>query len=191
MAGGSRMTAHAILTATGEDRPGLVEEISEFIFARGGSIQESRMANLVGQFAIVALVTGPRDALEKIRAELTRLEAQAAIEARLNPVVPREAAAVPRSSFRIEGRALDQPGLVHEVADVLRGFQVNIESLETNVVPAPVTGAPVFEMALLVTVPSDVPVGDLQVELDRVCESLNIEWTLDAIEAAVPSGDPS
>jgi glycine cleavage system transcriptional repressor len=181
---------HAILTATGEDRPGLVEEISEFIFDHGGSIQESRMANLVGQFAIVALVAGPEKALETIRGELTTLEAQAAIEARLKPVVPRAAVTAPRSSFRLEGRALDQPGLVHEVADVLRGFQVNIETLETNVVPAPVTGAPVFEMALLISAPVDVSLGDLRAELERVCEPLNIEWTLDSVDAGVPSNDP-
>jgi glycine cleavage system transcriptional repressor len=185
------MTGHAIFTATGEDRPGLVEEISEFIFDRGGSIQESRMANLGGQFAIVALVAGPEDALERLRGELTTLEAQAAIEARLRPVVRRAAVTAPRSSFRIEGRALDQPGLVHEVADVLRGFQINIETLETNVVAAPVTGAPVFEMALLISVPTDVSVGDLRAELERVCEPLNIEWTLDSVEAGVASSGPA
>jgi glycine cleavage system transcriptional repressor len=182
MASESPLTGHAILTATGEDRPGLVEEISEFIFDRGGSIQESRMANLAGQFAIIALVTGGEGALERIRGELPALEAQAAIEARLEPVVPRATVTAPRSTYRIEGRALDQPGLVHEVADVLRGFHVNIETLETNVVPAPVTGAPLFEMALVVSVPADVSVADLRAGLERVCEPLNIEWALDSVD---------
>jgi glycine cleavage system transcriptional repressor len=44
-----------VLTAIGADRPGLVEEVSEFVLARGGSIEDSRMANLQGQFAIITL----------------------------------------------------------------------------------------------------------------------------------------
>ena len=36
------MTERTVLTAIGEDRPGLVEEVSEFVFARGGSIENSR-----------------------------------------------------------------------------------------------------------------------------------------------------
>ena len=43
--------AHAILTAIGVDRAGLVDEISRYIFDRGGNIEESRMVNLRGQFA--------------------------------------------------------------------------------------------------------------------------------------------
>jgi glycine cleavage system transcriptional repressor len=44
---------HAILTAIGADRPGLVEEVSQFIFAHGGNIADSRMVNLRGQFAMM------------------------------------------------------------------------------------------------------------------------------------------
>ena len=46
------MTHHAILTALGTDRPGLVDEVSQFIFQHGGNIEDSRMLNLRGQFAI-------------------------------------------------------------------------------------------------------------------------------------------
>ena len=45
---------HSILTAIGADRPGLVDEVSQFIFERGGNIEDSRMVNLRGQFAIRA-----------------------------------------------------------------------------------------------------------------------------------------
>jgi glycine cleavage system regulatory protein len=49
---------HAILTAIGTDRPGIVDEVSQFIFDRGGNIEDSRMVNLRGQFAIMVLVGG-------------------------------------------------------------------------------------------------------------------------------------
>ena len=50
------MTHHAILTALGTDRPGLVDEVSQFIFEHGGNIEDSRMVNLRGQFAIMLLL---------------------------------------------------------------------------------------------------------------------------------------
>jgi glycine cleavage system transcriptional repressor len=47
------MTHHAILTATGPDRPGLVDEVSQFLFECGANIEDSRMVNLRGHFAMV------------------------------------------------------------------------------------------------------------------------------------------
>jgi glycine cleavage system regulatory protein len=38
------MTERTVLTAIGEDRPGLVEEVSEFVFVRGGGIENSRIS---------------------------------------------------------------------------------------------------------------------------------------------------
>ena len=39
---------------------------------------------------------------------------------------------------------LDQPGLVHEVANILRGHGVNIETMDTKLEAAPETGAPIW-----------------------------------------------
>src|SRR5688572_18728250 len=49
---------HVILTAIGTDRPGLVDEVSRYIFDRGGNIEDSRMVNFRGQFAMMVLVGG-------------------------------------------------------------------------------------------------------------------------------------
>ena len=66
-----------VLTAIGEDRPGLVEEVSEFVFARGGSIENSRMANMQGQFAIVMVIGGTKQAIDRITSDLDTLSGEA------------------------------------------------------------------------------------------------------------------
>ena len=91
------------------------------------------------------------------------------------------AGAAPRLPYRLTGRALDQAGLVHQVANLLRSLDVNIESMETTLEAAPVTGAPVFAMDLMIAVPSDTPIQKLRDELARVCDSLNIDWHLAAL----------
>src|SRR3954470_919818 len=61
---------YAILTALGTDRPGIVDELSQFIFDRGGNIEDSRMVNLRGQFAIMVLIGGNADVLGRVGKDL-------------------------------------------------------------------------------------------------------------------------
>jgi glycine cleavage system transcriptional repressor len=172
------MNERAVLTAIGEDRPGLVEEVSEFVFARGGSIEDSRMANMQGQFAIMMVVGGTQQAIERIASDLETLSLEAGLHAQLTPTGRAAAAATPRLAYRLTGRALDQSGLVHQVANLLRSLDVNIESMDTDVEAAPVTGAPIFAMELVIAVPQETPIQKLRDELAAMCDSLNIDWHL-------------
>jgi glycine cleavage system transcriptional repressor len=168
-----------VLTAIGRDRPGLVEEVSEFLLDRGGSIEESRMANLLGQFAIALLVTGSDEAIARIVADADVLRRETGIDATFTPVAePAEAAAATR--YRLTAEALDQQGLVHRVADALRRLAVNIEALETTLRAAPVTGSPIFAMSIVLSVPEDVAIEAVRRELGPVCEEIDIDWKLEA-----------
>jgi glycine cleavage system transcriptional repressor len=172
------VTRRTVLTAVGEDRPGLVEEVSEFLFERGCSIEDSRMANLQGQFAMVMLIAGRDEAIESISAEMGALAAGTGIQARLTPVTAGTPPSSPRLPCRFTGRALDQPGLVHRVAEVFRDFDANIETMETTLEPAPITGAPLFEMNAVLAVPASVSMKALREELGRVCDAINVDWEL-------------
>ena len=175
------MNQHIVLTAIGTDRPGLVEEVSEFVLARGGSIEDSRMANLQGQFAVMVLISAQPEAIGRLTADLDALMSQTRIHAQLTAAVSARVGTGPRLPFRLTGRALDQPGLVHVVANLLRSLNVNIESMETTLEAAPITAAPVFAMDLIVAVPNDIPVPKLRDELARICDPLNIDWHLAAL----------
>src|SRR3982751_2418218 len=76
--------AHAILTAIGVDRAGLVDEVSQYIFDRGGNIEDSRMVNLRGQFAIMVLVGGSADVLSRVQNDLAAL-GRSGLHAELRP----------------------------------------------------------------------------------------------------------
>jgi glycine cleavage system transcriptional repressor len=174
------MTSHSILTAIGADRPGLVDEVSQYIFDRGGNIEDSRMVNLRGQFAIMLLVGGSADVLTRVRNDLSSL-APGGLHAELRPAAAGDRAggaggqALP---YRLRGTGIDQAGMVHRVAHVLREMNVNIESLDTQLRPAPVTGSPVFEMELVLSVPKATPVSALRQRVGSVCDELNIDWEL-------------
>ena len=176
---------HAILSAIGTDRPGLVDEVAQFIFDRGGNIEDSRSVNLRGQFAMVLLVGAPAaENLERLRADLAGFAEQTGLHAELRPsaVPPHRGEAAPAAApYRLTGTGIDQPGLVHRVARALRELNVNIESLDTRLTAAPYTGSPVFEMELVVSVPRTTPVAQLRHRLGIVCDELNVDWELSAL----------
>jgi glycine cleavage system transcriptional repressor len=170
------MAKRVVLTAIGGDRPGLVAEVTEFVSRRGGNIEESRMLNLHGQFAIAMLVTGPDAVLDAVAADLPQLAAAASIDVRLTPAeehVRRE----PRALRRLTARALDRPDLVHQVADALRRSGANIESLETTVEAAPTTGSPMFALEIVLSGGS----GAMEAELAAVCHELDLDWELNPV----------
>jgi glycine cleavage system transcriptional repressor len=174
------MVQRAVLTCLGADRPGLVDEVTRFILERGGNLEDSRMVNLHGQFAMMMLVAGDEHAVDGLRGELDVLCRESSVHAELTPVaaVPPPADALP---YRLTTAAMDHPGLVQSVAHVLRDLGVNIESVETSLRPAPMTGAPLFAMEMLLSVPAATRVTELRERLGEACDELNLDWQLTAL----------
>lgn len=173
--------AHAILTAIGTDRAGLVDEVSRFIYDRGGNIGDSRMVNLGGQFAMMVLIAGDDPVIGRIRHEQARLSESSGLQVDVLPPASAPAlAAAPAGAlpFRFVATTVDRPGIVHAISHLLRGLGVNIESLETRLSPAPYTGSPVFEMEAVLAVPRATPVSQLRQRLGALCDEMNMDWEL-------------
>ena len=64
------MTTPLVLTFVGDDRPGLVNAISEKVAACGATWLESRSARLAGKFAGVLLVSAPDETLAALKLSL-------------------------------------------------------------------------------------------------------------------------
>ena len=172
---------HAILTAIGADRPGLVDEVSEFIFARGGNIEDSRMVNLRGQFAMMVLIGAPEQTISRVKSEIWQLQQQSGLQIELRPASEPRAGSAQAAPYRLRASAIDQPGLVHRLSHLLRAANVNIESLETQLKPAPVTGTPMFEMEIVISVPRSTSIAQLKEQIGATCGELNIDFELDRL----------
>jgi glycine cleavage system transcriptional repressor len=175
------MTRHVVLTTIGEDRPGLVDEVSRFVFERGGNIEDSRMVNLHGQFTIMMLVAGDDTAMGRLQDGLSVLKRESRLHAELHGADIEAHPAAEALPYRLSATAIDQPGLVQPLAHLLAEHGVNIESMQTTLAEAPITGAPVFAMELVVSVPRATPVGELRAALSGLCDSLNLDWQLAAL----------
>jgi len=172
---------HAILTAIGADRPGLVDEVSEFIFQRGGNLEDSRMVNLRGQFAMMVLIGAPEQTIARLRSELWQLQQQSHLQIELRPATEATSASAQAVPYRLTATAIDQPGLVHRLSHLLRSSDVNIESLETHLKPAPITGTPMFEMEIVISIPRSTSIAKLKEQVAGMCGELNIDFELERL----------
>src|SRR4030095_12160164 len=98
---------HAILTAIGADRPGLVDEVSEFIFQRGGNIEDSRMVNLRGQLAMMVLSRCPPPTTPRLKSELWQLKQQSGLQIELRPASASTTASAQAIPYRLTATAID------------------------------------------------------------------------------------
>ena len=173
-----RAMAQLIITAVGPDRPGLVGELTGLIFAAKANLADSRMVNLRGHFALVALIDGSDDALKTIRAGLPDSAARMGLAVTF---AQEGAAAKPLVGipFRLKTYSMDQPGIVHRVSDLLRRHQINIEELETRLESAPFMGSPIFTLELRMQVPQNARVNQLRKDLEALCDQLNCDFDLE------------
>lgn len=169
------MPKRFVITLTGSDRIGIVKHVTESVLKCGGDVQASRMARLGGEFAMLLLVSIPEDetenldsAVESLSGEgykVTSTETEWGVAARRKDWLP----------YQIEVRGANHEGIIHQIADHLSNQGINIESIDTNVVPAPMSGAPLFRMEAVVVVPPDLPRSKWQDNLEEIADQLNVE----------------
>jgi glycine cleavage system transcriptional repressor len=175
-------THHAVLTVLGVDRPGLVDEVSAFVLDCGGNLEDSRMVNLRGQFAIMMLVAGPETVMVRLRDKLGTLRREGGVHAELTEAEVDQPCTVGATiPYRLTTTAMDHPGLMQSIAHLLRAMNVNIESADTMLCCAPVTGTPLFEMEFVLSVPTETSVAELCEAVGRVADDLNMDWQLAAL----------
>lgn len=167
----------SVLTAIGADRVGIVDDISGAVMESGCNIEESKMAVLGREFAIIMLVSGASDAVGALGRRIGSLGGSLGMHMELKRTRQPEEAETGRP-YLLSTSSLDTPGIVHSVTALLRGHGINIEDLETETAAAPWTGAPLFRMRAHLIVPSSVSVAHLKKEFTRLQETQDLDIEL-------------
>src|SRR3954471_8491351 len=103
-----------VLTLTGPDRIGFVDEVTGLLLERGGNVETSRMARLGGEFAVLMLVSMPEDRFAGLDEGLGGL-ADRGYKVTTTPAERTYAEAHPGwLAYRIEFHGADHEGIIHE-----------------------------------------------------------------------------
>ena len=169
---------YLVITASGEDKVGLVDRLSSRIAESGCNIEESRMAVLGGQFALIMLLSGPWHALSKLEGQLEALGGQLGLTIihRRTRKKEREQPAIP---YTVDVVAMDHPGIVRSLSAFFARNDINIEELQTDTYPAPHTGTPMFSVTMTVGVHADVHIPTLRENFLDYCDDLNLDATFE------------
>jgi len=168
------MKTYLVVTITCPDRPGVVERITEVLVEQAANWEESRMARLGGDFAGIVLISVAPEKVESLAAALRALgDEQMTVV--VKPTQPAEDTLAGGTLYDLRLTGADHEGIVHRVSAYLASQGINVETMETDVVPAPVTATPLFQMEAQIKVPARLGVADLQGNLDRIGEELGVD----------------
>ena len=173
------MNKRLVISALGKDKPGIVNELSKTILAQDGSIAESRMTVLGGEFAMMLLVTGAQESIDKILSKLeeTGEKLNLTLIAKDTQAQDQDQKRLP---YQVKVVSMDHPGIVHNISDFLSSRNLNIEEVETKTYPAAHTGTPMFSLDMTISIPADSSVRNLRDEFITFCDDLNLDASLES-----------
>jgi glycine cleavage system regulatory protein len=169
------MKKHLVVTITCPDRPGVVERITQTVVDHSANWEDSRMARLGGDFAGIVKISV---AEERVGALIEALQALADDQTAV--IVKTTDADIEEgnqqfSLWELRLAGADHEGIVHKVSAYLASEGINVESMETTVVPAPITGSPLFHMDAVIKVPSNHSLSELNEKLGQIGEELGVD----------------
>lgn len=161
------MSALLVLSASGRDRLGIVDDLSAALLQLNANIEESRMALLGGEFSMILLVSCAADRIDEFERAVPEIAERFELDIAVRRTHAPEHSGRGRP-YRVDCVSLDTPGIVHAVTGLLRQRNVNIDELETDTTGAPFTGAPMFRMRIVCEVPEEQNVTQLRHELEEI-----------------------
>jgi glycine cleavage system regulatory protein len=169
--------ARLVLTFVGDDRPGLVNAISEAVAAHGGTWLESRSTRLAGKFAGILLVGIADDQVIPLESALARL-APSGLRVSVDRGAQAEAHP-PGPLVRLDVVGQERPGIVRDVTQALTGLGVNIEDFASGLESAPFTGEAMFRATARLRSPEGVTAEDLRKALEQLAGEIMVDFSVE------------
>lgn len=174
------MTTKLVISALGQDRPGIVDQLSNIIYTHNLNIEDSRMTVLGGEFAILLLVSGEQTALDALQAQLGEIEQslQMSLLLKTTSEPDKNENTIP---YLVEVAALDHPGIVNSIARFFSAQNINIVNLHTERYSAPHTGSPMFALHMTIGIPGEINISQLREAFMDICDELNLDAELSSL----------
>jgi len=168
------MNQSIVITAVGADRPGIVNELTEVLLNTSLNVEDSRMSVLGGEFAVMLLVTGNTASIDSLKQQQETLAKKLNLHILIKPTSSRSNNDE-HINYKITVQGMDNPGIVHKLARYLSQHNINIVNLQTDSSHAPHTGTPMFTVNMLVDIPNEHDVAQLEVDFGALCDELSMD----------------
>lgn len=162
-----------VISVFAEDRPKLIQAISDKVLAHEGNWLESSLSRLCGQFAgIVHIDVADENRVALLKSFNELAEQGITITEHSTQGIVEESDTVNVVEIMVE--ANDRPGIIGEITRALGAENINIDSLETGCESASMAGYTLFRAHIMLALPDDMDEDDLEEIFASVSDDLMI-----------------
>ena len=161
-----------LISVLGDDKPGLLDSLSEIIVSNDGDWIESNMSTVEAKFAGILRVNVPPKNAKKQIQDLTssKLGLQIACE---------ETAPVKFSDFKsynIELIGQNHVGIINKLSHVLTyELKANVEGIKTEIIDASMSGEQLFKAQITLHLPKSVDERLIKDKLELIADEMMVE----------------
>jgi len=169
------------MSAIGRDRPGIVADLAELIFDCDCNLEDSRMTILGSEFAMLLLLSGQGEELERrLAAGCKRLEWEKRLTVFFRPLEETPADVQPPQGTPLECvvTGVDKAGIVARVARTISEQGATITDLASELRPEPNSGTPMYTMRVRMVVSREQDPGRVREALERVAAELRVDLSV-------------
>ncbi len=169
-----------VISAIAPNRPGIANDVSDFIADCGCNIKESKMKMMGGTFNLVLMASGSWNAITKLEHSLpkkacalgmtTMLKRTDSVGTRPN-----------RLPYQVSIVALDRVGITREITAFFAAQDINIREMSCDTYVALHSSAPIAEIKLTVGISTKISISGIREKFELFCKNLNLDASLDPI----------
>lgn len=161
-----------ILTVMAEDKPGIVERLSDVIAEHNANWLDSRLAHMAGKFAGIIKINSTDSNLDALKNALQSLHHHGI---RVDCAIGSEQENQhPVLSIEITGH--DRQGIVKEVTACLANLQVNILDFQSSCYAAAMSSETMFSAKLHIQLADNTDHEQLETALEALSGELVVDW---------------
>ena len=172
---------YLVISVLCADHPGVVNLLSETIVGAECNIEESRMTVLGSEFAAIILVSGKWNGVAKLEDTLPALAQRHDMQLILRRTQSRDNVGE-KLPYAVDVAALDQKGIVHNLAGFFSDRGINIEDINTSGYAAAHTGTPMFAVHMHLSIPADTRIAAVRDEFLDFADQLNFDAVIEPLK---------
>ncbi len=169
------------LTVISKDRIGMVASISEVLYERDISIEDSVSTLLGNQFTMTLIISSKKNyGVLELKKAFARARKDLELSVSLRRIEKEEIKTKePENLYSISVYGEDRVGIVYFVSKAFAENDINILDLRTRLTKA---DAPVYVMIMDIDLPQTMDEEKLKSILDSACKKINVDYSVRKIE---------
>jgi glycine cleavage system transcriptional repressor len=166
-----------VVSCIGSDQPGIVNQLARACAENQCNIVDSRMTVLGGEFAVIMMISAPWDSIARLEKVLPELSEKLGLTTTTKHTKKRDSAKA--MSYTVNVVAMDNPGIVRDIAQFFSEQKINIDDLVTGTFSAPHTGTQMFSINMMIRIPADTHIASLRDEFMDFCDDRNLDAVIE------------